>query len=161
MVGGPTLAVGNDGLVYAASDDGYLSVVEPYYGEEIARFEGDAGLSYPVIASDGTLIVSDANNTVWAVEDGNCQEQEFLLHRIEDLDGSGWVNFIDFAKLTADWMTNTECNKELFYYYHDYYSYPYGNCPGEGIYLDGDIDRNLYAEPVDFAMLADRWLSED
>ena len=157
MVGGPTLAVGDDGLVYAASHDGYLSVVNSS-GEEVARFKGAEGLSYPVIASDGSLIVSDANNTVWAIGDGGCEGEVSVLHRIEDLDGSGQVNFIDFARLAEDWMANTECNKELFYYYYDY---PYGSCPGDGIYIDGDIDRNLYNEMIDISMLADKWLSED
>ena len=162
MVGGPTLAVGSDGLIYAASHDGYLSVVNSS-GEEVARFKGEEGLSlsYPAIASDGSLIVSDANNTVWAIGDGDCEGEVSVLHRIEDLDGSGGIDFIDFANIAADWMLNTECNKDLFYYYYDYYAPPDSDCPGEGIYLEGDMDRNLYNEMIDISMLADKWLSED
>jgi outer membrane protein assembly factor BamB len=81
-MGGFTLSVGDDGLIYAASDDHYLYVVDPD-GSEIARFEGDDWLSHPVIAEDHTIIVSDANNTVWAISQETCDGQEPVL------DGAG------------------------------------------------------------------------
>jgi outer membrane protein assembly factor BamB len=156
MVGGPTLAVGSEGLVYAASYDGYLSVVNSS-GEEVARFKGEEGLSYPVIASDGGLIVSDANNTIWAIGDGDCEGEVSVLHRIEDLDGNRQVNFIDFAKLAADWMASTFCNSDLFFYY----AAEGETCDAEEVYVAGDVDRNLYNEMIDISMLADKWLSEN
>ncbi|MHC4068682.1 MAG: outer membrane protein assembly factor BamB family protein [Planctomycetota bacterium] len=156
MVGGSTLAVGGDGLVYAASHDGYMSVITPD-GEEVARFEGGGPLSFPVIASDGSLIVSDANNTVWAIWDGDCEGEVSVLHRIEDIDGSGGIDFIDFAWLAEDWMVSTFCNSDLFFYY-----VPQGEtCDAEEVYVRGDVDRNLYNEMIDISMLADKWLSGD
>ena len=156
MVGGPTLAVGSNGLIYAASHDGYLSVVNSS-GEEVSRFKGEEGLSYPVIASDGSLIVSDANNTVWAIGDGDCEGEVSVLHRIEDLDGSGGIDFIDFAWLAADWMASTFCNSDLFFYYVGEGE----TCDAEEVYVAGDVDRNLYNEMIDISMLADKWLIED
>jgi outer membrane protein assembly factor BamB len=66
MVGGFTLSVGVDGLIYAASDNGFVCVVDSR-GREVSRFKGNGWVSYPVIAEDGTLIVSDANNILWAI----------------------------------------------------------------------------------------------
>jgi len=78
MVGGLTVTVGDDGLVYAASTDNKLYVVEPT-GEEVARFEGDGWLSHPVIAPGHTIIVSDANNTVWAITQEDCGDKPIVL----------------------------------------------------------------------------------
>ena len=77
-VGGFTLTVGSDGLIYAASDDANLYVVDPN-GEITAQFEGDDWLSHPVIAPDRTIIVSDANNIVWAISENACDGQEPVL----------------------------------------------------------------------------------
>jgi outer membrane protein assembly factor BamB len=77
-LGGFTLTVGDDGLIYAANDDNNLYVVNPD-GEEIARFEGDDWLSHPVIAPDHTIIVSDANNTVWAITQEDCGDKPIVL----------------------------------------------------------------------------------
>jgi outer membrane protein assembly factor BamB len=83
--GGFTLAVGSNGLIYAAGDDGCLYVVDKN-GKEISRFQVDGWLSYPVIAQDNTIIVSDSrdysmlishpNNTVWAITSAGCEGQE-------------------------------------------------------------------------------------
>jgi outer membrane protein assembly factor BamB len=77
-MGGFTLSVGDDGLIYAASDDHYLYVIDPS-GGEIAQFEGSNWLSHPVIAEDHTIIVSDANNTVWAISQETCDGEEPVL----------------------------------------------------------------------------------
>ena len=77
-LGGFTLTVGDDGLIYAASDDNRLYVVEPD-GEEIGRFEGEGWLSQPVIAPGRTIIVSDANNTVWAITQEGCGDKPIVL----------------------------------------------------------------------------------
>lgn len=145
MTGGFTLTVGSDGLIYAASDDGYLCVVNPD-GEEIARFEGYDWLSFPVIAADNTIIVSDANNTVWAIGGDDCEEQIPALHRPQDLNTDWAVNFKDFALLAADWLDCTDLDCD--------YS-------GDKIYLTADVDRNLYVDFADIAALAERRLSEE
>jgi parallel beta-helix repeat protein len=77
-VGAFTLSVGDDGLIYAASDDKKLYVVSAD-GELIAEFEGGGWLSFPVLAPEHTIIVSDANNTVWAITQEDCQEGEIVL----------------------------------------------------------------------------------
>ncbi len=82
-LGAFTLAAGDDGLVYAASDDKKLYVVDPN-GEEVARFEGDGWLSHPTIAPGSTIIVSDANNTVWAISQETCDGEEPVLDGVPE-----------------------------------------------------------------------------
>ncbi len=78
-MGGFTLTVGSDGLIYAASDDNNLYVVNAE-GAEIAQFVGDDWLSHPVIGADGTLYVSDANNAVWAISEEACNGKTPVLN---------------------------------------------------------------------------------
>jgi outer membrane protein assembly factor BamB len=82
LPGGYTLTVDDTGLIYAASDDNHLYVVDPE-GSLIAEFQGDGWLSHPVIARDGTLLVSDANNTVWAISEQACDGEEPVLNGID------------------------------------------------------------------------------
>ena len=145
-VGGFTLGVGKGGLIYAAGDDGNLYVVDSN-GCELARFQTDYWLNFPVIAADSTIIVcgindnavltGDANSTIWSIRGYGC----------EDLDGDEFVNFIDFALLAADWLNCTDpeypCNYE-----------------GEELYLLGDIDVDKYVHFSDIAALAGKWLEE-
>jgi len=89
-IGGFTLAVGNNGLIYAASDDDGLYVVDKN-GKEISRFQSDGWLNYPVIAADNMVIVSDSRdnsmlishptNTVWAITSVGCEGQELVLKK--------------------------------------------------------------------------------
>jgi outer membrane protein assembly factor BamB len=153
MMGGFTLTVGSDELIYAASDDSHLYVVSPD-GEEIARFEGYDWLSFPVIAADNAIIVSDANNMVWAISAETCEGQPANPHRPEDLNFDWAVNLRDFALLAANWLGCTD--KE---------SYPGDEpapceSPSDEIYFTGDVDRSLYVDLNDLAMLVERWLSE-
>ena len=57
------------------------------------------------------MLISDANNVVWAIGAGDCDNQVLELHRPQDLDGSRTVNFIDFALLATDWL---ECTVYMF-----------------------------------------------
>jgi len=145
---GFTLTIGSDSFVYAADNDGYLSVVDAN-GCEAARFQSDGGLIFPVVSADNTIIVSDANSKIWAVSGDGCQGRAYELHRAEDLDGSLFVNFMDFALLAVDWLA---CND------------PGPPCEAlvwDGTYFAGDIDRNLYVDFADLAAMANRWLSGD
>ncbi|MFC1737815.1 PQQ-binding-like beta-propeller repeat protein [Planctomycetota bacterium] len=155
MMGGFTMAIGNNGLIYTASDDGYLCVIDPN-GWELGRFESYGQLSYPVISQDNTLIVSDANNTVWAIGGEDCEGPQLDLHRPQDLRGDWIVNFIDFALLAERWLECTD--KEDYSYYTE--ELPCPN-PGEQIYYISDVDRNLYVDLDDLAMLAESWLNSD
>jgi len=146
MIGGLTLTVGNDGLIYAAGDDGGLCVVDAN-GSEIARFRSDGALSFPVVAADNTIIVSDANNTVWAIAQDGCEGKPGRLNRMTDLNGDRRVDLLDLATVAADWLGCTA----------------YWDCGylGSEIYLSGDINRDMYVDFGDFAVMANRWLSEE
>jgi outer membrane protein assembly factor BamB len=66
-VGGFTMSVSDDGLIYAASDDGHLYVIGSN-GEQLGQFEGDNWMSFPALTVGNAVIVSDSNNTVWAIQ---------------------------------------------------------------------------------------------
>lgn len=152
-MGGFTLTVGSDGLIYAASDDGYLCVVDPD-GNEIARFKGDNWLSFPVITADNTIIVSDANNTVWAIGGLGCEGQPAALHRPQDLSEDWTVSFNDFALVANDWLKfNCFASPNEWP--------PCDEYPDDGFYFRGDIDRDLYVDFADLAELSDEWLSQE
>ena len=112
-LGGFTLTVGSDGNIYAACDDGTLYVVNPD-GENVAQFQSDSWLSYPVIAADNTVIVADSRdnsmlvtyekNKVYAISSSCPEEQMPDLCRPEDLNSDGIVNSTDIALLAADWL---------------------------------------------------------
>ena len=147
MVGGFTLSVGSDGKIYAASDDGALCVVGGD-GTELARFVSNDILGYPVIAEDGTVYVSDADNVLWAISSDSCDSESADLHRPPDVTGDRAVNLSDFAALAGDWLLCSDTD-------------PDANCnySGDGVYLDGDINRNLYVDLADVAAIADKWLT--
>jgi predicted outer membrane repeat protein len=142
-MGGFTLAVGNDGFIYAACDDSNLYVVD-VNGWEIARFQSDDWLNYPVIARDNLIILTDANdksllitdtnNTVWAISQKGCR----------DLNFDGVINFNDIALLAEYWLECTDVNWPC-------------NYQGEQSYLTGDVDANKYVGFSDLALIADLW----
>ena len=157
IMGGYTLAVSADGLVYVASDDGHLTVLEPD-GSEIARFRGAGPLQFPVIAGNDTIIITDANNIVKEIAASGCDGLPAALHRPEDLDGSLIVNNVDFAMLADHWMECVELNVS---------PNPYEPSPlppfyeGLPTYVQGDIDRDLAVTWRDLQLLTDRWLTSD
>ncbi|MDD5327623.1 MAG: PQQ-binding-like beta-propeller repeat protein [Phycisphaerae bacterium] len=147
MVGGFTLTVDRDSFIYAASDDGYVCVVNAD-GEEVSRFEGDGWVTFPAIAEDGTLVVSDSNNRVWAISSRGCGGQPPALHWPADIQPSWAVDFMDFALLANNWLGCTDIDDES-----------YGEViPGDVTYAPGDIDRDLYVDYWDIAEMADNWL---
>jgi outer membrane protein assembly factor BamB len=149
-VGGFTLTIDNNNLIYAASDDNFVCVIEPN-GREISRFEGNNWVSFPAIAEDGTLIVSDANNRVWALSNQDCYFQPAALHRPQDVD-SGWsVNFMDFAAMANSWLDCT-----------DPYNSPLcqAGIGKYGLYSPADVDRDQYVDTWDLAEMVDKWLLE-
>jgi len=153
-LGGFTLTVGSDGLIYAASDEGYLHVLDPN-GNELARLESDNWLSHPVIAADGTMIISDSNNTVLALGADGCEGQIAALHRPEDLSADWDFNFIDFTVMAADWLQCTDTS------YDPVTKGQYCDYDGDEFFFAGDINRDQYVNYADVAQLANRWLTED
>ncbi|MHC4570755.1 MAG: outer membrane protein assembly factor BamB family protein [Planctomycetota bacterium] len=153
-LGAFTLTVGSDGLIYAAGDDGYLYVIDTN-GKEIARLESDNWLSHPVIAADGTIIITDSNNMVVAIGGDGCEGQVPALHRPEDLNTDWAMDFIDFAVMAADWLQCTDITLD------PETRFPFCDYAGDEIFLAGDINRDQYVDLADLAALAYRWLSED
>jgi len=148
MVGGFSLSIDRKGLIYAASDDGYVCVVNPD-GTEVSRFKGNGWVTFPIIAQDGTLIVSDSNNRVWAVTGEDCAARSPVLHQPEDILPNWAVDYMDLGVLADCWLQCTDPDDEqacgdIIYIY--------------GSYVAGDINRDLYVNLQDFALLADKWL---
>jgi len=146
-VGVFTMAVGGDGLIYAAGDDAQLYVIDSN-GFEVARFRGIDGLAWPVIDENETLYVSDANNTVWAISQDSCDEYTADLHWPEDLNGDRIVNLTDLALLSADWWAESDLGTN-------------GRDNGDKYYLAGDVDSDLRVDFNDLYALVQQWLAMD
>ncbi|MFA5240334.1 MAG: hypothetical protein WC476_11605, partial [Phycisphaerae bacterium] len=119
-------------------------------GEEVSRFEGNGWVSFPAIAEDGTLIVSDSNNRVWAISTRGCGGQPSALHRPQDLSPDGLIDWMDLAEVANTWLDCTDPDDESCG----------GGISGDITYAIGDIDRDLYVDFIDFAALADEWLTD-
>jgi outer membrane protein assembly factor BamB len=111
-IGGFTLTVGSNGNIYAASDDGYLYVVNPH-GEEIAHFQSDSWLNFPVIADnllivadsrDNSLLITYENNKVYALTPECPEDREPDLHWPADLNSDGAVDVTDMTLLAMYWL---------------------------------------------------------
>jgi hypothetical protein len=105
-------------------------------------------VSFPAIADDGTLIVSDANNRVWAITNTPCENESPVLRWPADVQPSWTVDFTDFALIANNWLEctdpdNASCDETVSSY---------------GVYSTGDVDRNYYVNYEDVALLANEWL---
>ena len=114
FVGGFTLTVDNNGNIYAACDDGDLYVINSD-GEEIARFQSEAWLDFPVIvdnllivadSKDSLLLVTYENNRVYAITPECSEEQIPDLYWPEDLNSDGIINVDDMTILASYWLRN-------------------------------------------------------
>jgi predicted outer membrane repeat protein/parallel beta-helix repeat protein len=158
IMGGFTLTVGVDGLIYAASDDAYLYVLDPG-GNVIAKIRGDTWLGFPVIAENGTIIVTDANDTIQAISSGACDGQPVELHRPQDLNGDGTVNNFELSHVLTDWLKWPE--GWIWWYGDGPTPYLPRHYDPEKPYMDGDIDGDLIVYWCDLAQLADAWLTQE
>jgi outer membrane protein assembly factor BamB len=111
-IGGFTLTVGKNGNIYAACDDGNLYVLNPE-GEEIARFQSDSWLNFPVIADnlliiadskDNSLLVTYENNKVYAISPECPENQVPDLYWPADLNADGTINVNDMTLLATYWL---------------------------------------------------------
>ncbi len=146
-VGAFTMAVGSDGLIYAAGDDSQLYVIDPN-GRVQSWFRSIDGLVWPVIDGEGTLYVSDANNIVWAISQSSCDPNTADLHRTADINGDRIVNLTDLALLSADWWAETDLGTD-------------GRDDGDKHYLTGDVDVDLRVDFNDLYALVRQWLTMD
>jgi outer membrane protein assembly factor BamB len=158
---GFSLTADSDGFVYAAGNDSNLYALNPG-GFEIARFDSnDYWLDFPVVSTDNTLIVGDSrnnsllisyeNNKVQAISSDGCGGQELDLYwqgGPQDLNGDGVVGYLDVAIVAQDWLRCTKCSDRR------------ATCGGERVrqrFLEGDVNRDLYVNFADIALIAERW----
>jgi hypothetical protein len=157
---GYTLTVDSNSLIYAASEDSNLYVLDAD-GFEMARFDSnDYWLGFPVVSGDSTLILGDSrynsmlisyeNNMVWAISGDACGGQLDLYWQGggQDVNGDGKVDNMDLKAVADCWLRCTDCDR-----YAEYY------CRPEEQFLAGDINRDFYVNFLDFATLAQRWLA--
>ena len=113
-IGGFTLTVGNNGNIYAACDDGNLYVLNPD-GEEIARFQSEAWLNFPVImdhllivadSRDNSMLITYDNNKVYVITPECSENQVPDLYWPADLNSDGAVNINDMTILATNWLRN-------------------------------------------------------
>lgn len=114
--GGFTLTVGNNGNIYAACDDGNLYVINPD-GEEIARFQSNSWLNFPVIvdnllivadSKDSSLLVTYENNKVYAITTECSEGHTPDLYWPADLNSDGTIDANDMTILVTYWLNNEE-----------------------------------------------------
>ena len=150
VIGGFTLSIDRDNFIYAASDDNYVCVVDPN-GREVSRFEGNNWVSFPAVAEDGTIIVSDANNRVWAITNTGCSGQPPVLHTPADLQANNNVDFIDLAVMAQSWRNCTDpFNSTLCA----------AGISAYGLYAPGDVDRDAYVNIWDLNAFVEEWLMQ-
>ena len=150
VIGGFTLSIDRDNFIYAASDDNYVCVVNPN-GHEVSRFKGNNWVSFPAIAEDGTLIVSDANNRVWAITSNSCEGQSPVLHTPADLRANRITDFSDFAVFAESWLYCTDPFDATFCA---------AGIAKYGLYAPGDVDRDANINIWDLNALVDEWVTQ-
>ncbi|MHC4388670.1 MAG: outer membrane protein assembly factor BamB family protein [Planctomycetota bacterium] len=165
-MGGFTLTVGSDGLIYAAGNDGTLYVVDTD-GFEVARFNSDNWLNFPVISADNTVVVAGAadyamlishpNNAVWAIGT-DCEPSQFDLYwqgGAQDIDGSGFVDFIDYTLLAQNWLECSACRGDPDYLYCLQFQF---DLHRDRNFYPGDLNKDRYIDFGDLLLLVDKWL---
>ena len=98
--------------------------------------------SSPVVLDDGTVYVSDSENTLWAISLDACAPDELDLHRPADIDRDGIVNLADFAALANDWLDGN------------------GVFDAEARYAPADVNRDCNVLIDDVAALVEEWLND-
>ena len=159
------LTVGSYDLVYGASDDSNLYVANPG-GIEISRFDSNNyWLGFPVVSEGNTVLVGDsrdnsmlisyANNRVFAISNTGCEGQEPDLYwqgGPQDLNDDGFVDYLDIAVMAEEWLKCRSCRG-----YPDInYCWIFWT---EKTFFPSDINRDRYVDGFDFALIAEKWLA--
>ena len=164
MYGGLSMTVDANGVIYAASDDKSVYVIDPADGAILSvltlygawqiwpAVADEEWLSSPVLGKDGLLYVSSSSGKVYAVASGNGQPKE--LHWLANLSGDQQINLEDLARLADEWQV---CLETLF--------------PGEQCapdtdslnfpYPKADINRDFYVNMDDLGIFVENWLQEE
>jgi outer membrane protein assembly factor BamB len=184
---GLTLTVGSDGLVYAAGDYKTFKVAqdmnclfEPVYptedsvylhvvdanGSQIAEYDSNEWLGFPVISAEGTVVLANpADNTLLiayeknaatAISKDSCASGPLPLYWLVDTNRDGQINMVDFASVASEWLSCTDLGWPC-YYCEEVFTDPWEFWNQE--YLAGDSNRDLYLDIHDLAALAGRWLA--
>jgi large repetitive protein len=82
-VGAFTLTVDARGWIYAACDDGYVYVVDND-GLQIGRWETSGWPIYPVIATDGTVLVGDSKDYSMLIAEAQNTVQALSIESLQD-----------------------------------------------------------------------------
>jgi outer membrane protein assembly factor BamB len=152
LQGGFKLTVSADGLIYACGDEGSMYVLQPD-GSLACVFDGEGWMSYPVIAADGTVYVSDSAGFIWAIGRDCPTVNTPALHRMADAKAPRGVNFVDYAAVLNDWLKTTRDYKGL------YTSTPSDpRLQTDKRFLATDVNRDAYVDILDIAAIADQWL---
>ncbi len=152
IVGNQFLTVDRSGFVYAAGEDGDLTILNPQ-GHATTRFTGKQWLTYPIITKDNTLIVADSDGLLWAVASDNCLSSNLDLTYRADLNRDGRVNLIDFAWLTASWMNCSDPN-----FKHPLTSVDLCTHTIQ-FYLPSDINSDQYIDSADLSIFSSDWIT--
>ena len=99
-----------------------------------------------MIAEDGTVYVSDADDKVWALSQNDCGGGQEVLSRPADVDNSSMVDLGDITAVAGDWLGQREITMDGY--------------DGD-LYLIGDVNRDLRVDLVDVAVVVGEWLREN
>ncbi len=152
IVGAFTMTVSENNLLYVSADDGEMCVFDAN-GNELSRFKGAGALSEPTLTPYGFMLVSDANNTLWAISPNDCNGH-YDLHHPADFDGDSYVEFPEMITIANDWLETP-----IQYPFTSSEHLEYGTILS--LYPAGDVDRDLWVNLNDFALIAEQWLKED
>ncbi len=173
-----------EGWVHVTGPDGEMVVLSPD-GRFVSRLDtsdlvarpipgwpqpyrvepGNTLLSYPVIGSDGTIYISDAYNRLWAIARQGCGDPVARLSTAAfdraNIQADLHVNLADVAVLAEQWHlcneTDQPCTTEPGWTYVATDGY----CPYTLTFLGSDLNRDLYVDIRDLAVLVQSWLLGD
>ena len=165
MYGGLTMTIDTNGLIYAASDDKSLYVLDPQDGSTISLWtiydtltnanssRTEEWLSFPVLGFDGTLYVSSSENRLYTVSSKNCLSND--LHYPQDMNQDYEVNLKDMVQFSQDWLGclnsvffGQQCNPLSEWY------------PFHFPYLKADLNRDFSVNMEDMNIFIEIWLGE-